>query len=292
VYLDVLIIAYFIDKVFGEFSFIKIYKHPVIFMGDFIKWFEKYFYKDSIFRGGVLTFSLLAVVFSITFTIEYFVDNIFILGLLASTGLASKMLYDSVKGVIDDPSTIRYLVSRDTSELSQSDINKAAVETYAENFSDGVIAPLFYLLFFGLSGLFIYKAVNTLDSMIGYRNDRYENFGKVSARVDDILNYIPARITALLIAIFFLSLKAIKEFYRYGKKHESINAGYPISAMGLSLGVSLGGPTSYFGKIKEKAYFGDGKKDITKDDIKKALSFRNRFDAFIFLVSCIFVWSI
>ncbi len=291
-YLEITLIAYIIDRLFGEFSFFKYYRHPVVFMGDFIKWFEKRFYKDSIIRGAALTISLTAIVFIITFALESYVNNIFILGLIASTGLASKMLYDSVKNVINDPQSIKYLVSRDTQSLSPSDINKAAVETYAENLSDGVIAPLFYLLLFGITGLFVYKAVNTLDSMVGYRNGRYEKFGKFSARLDDILNYIPARLTAVLISILFLSSKALLGFATYGKKHESINAGYPISAMALSIGVKLGGPTSYFGKLKQKPFFGNGREDITADDISKALSFRLKLDIFTILVLSILIWSI
>lgn len=283
-YLELILIAYLIDRLFGEFGFIKYYKHPVVFMGDFIKWFEDKFYKDSIARGGILTVCLLAIVFIITFAVESYVENIFILGVLASTGLASKMLYESVKKVINDPKSIKYLVSRDTKNLSQSEINKAAVETYAENLSDGVIASLFYLLFFGLAGLFLYKAVNTLDSMVGYRNDRYEKFGKISAKLDDILNFLPARLTAVLISLLFFSKKAFVNFAKQGKKHDSPNAGYPISAMALSIGVKLGGPTSYFGKLKQKPYFGEGKEDISVKDIEKALSFRLKLDIFMVLV--------
>ena len=196
------------------------------------------------------------------------------------------MLYDSVKDIIEHPQNIKYLVSRDTESLSKSDINKAAIETYAENISDGVIAPLFYLLLFGLWGAFVYKAINTLDSMVGYRNERYEKFGKFSARLDDIVNYIPARITALL--IFFLSKGAVettpyKEIWKFGKLHESPNAGYPISAMALSLGIKLGGDTSYFGKMKSKPYFGEGREQIMTDDIKNALTLQPKLDIFIII---------
>ena len=285
-YFELGFIAYLIDRVFGEFKFLK---HPVVFMGDFILFFEKHFYKDSVTRGAILTVSLLFIVFIITFTLDYFIDNIFILAFLASFGIASKMLYESVKDIIQNPQNIKYLVSRDTQNLSQSDINKAAIETYSENLSDGVIAPLFYLLFFGIVGLFIYKAINTLDSMVGYRNPRYEHFGKVSAKLDDIVNYIPARLTAILISILLGSSKALFNFYRYGKKHESPNAGHPISAMALSLDLKLGGDTSYFGKIKSKSYFGDGKQEIGVDDINKALSFRNTFDLLIILSFVLFI---
>lgn len=278
---EISLLAYIIDKIFGEFRFIKFYKHPVIFMGDFISWFEKRFYKDSIARGVILNLSLLSLIFGVVFFIDFFVDNVFVLALIASSGLASKSLFDSVKEILNTPQNIKYLVSRDTNNLNQSDINKASIETYAENLSDGVIAPLFYLLLFGLYGLFIYKGINTLDSMVGYKNDKYEKFGKFSAKLDDIANYIPSRITAVLIALLFWSKKALLGFYSFGKLHESPNAGHPISAMALSLNISLGGDTSYFGRIKHKPYFGDGKKKITKEDLSKALNLQIRLDLFI-----------
>jgi len=261
-------------------------------MGDFIKGFENRFYKDSILRGASLTTALLLTVFIIIFIIKYFIDNVFILGLIASTTIASKMLYDSVKDIITNPSHIKYLVSRDTKELSPSDINKAAVETYGENLSDGVIAPLFYLLIFGLYGAFIYKAINTLDSMVGYRNKRYEKFGKVSAILDDIVNYIPSRITAFLLALLMISSKAFTNIFKYGKLHDSPNAGYPISAIAGVCNIKLGGDTSYFGKIKSKPYFGDGTKDITIQHIQKALDFKIRLDIiviFSLLIGILFV---
>ena len=284
-YFEITLIAYIIDRIFGEFKYIK---HPIVFMGDFIKAYEARFYKDDIISGAFLTISLIFIVFTVTFIITYFIDNIFILGLIASTGIAAKMLYDSVKDIVKNPDNIKYLVSRDTKELSSSDINKAAIETYGENLSDGVVAPLFYLILFGIVGLFIYKAINTLDSMVGYRNDRYEKFGKFSAILDDVVNYIPSRITAILIGALFFSLSAFKYCWRFGKLHDSPNAGYPISAMGLSIGVKLGGDTKYFGKIKSKPCFSTGKDDIKSNDILNSLKFRDRFDIFTILFLVIF----
>ena len=282
-YIEIAFVAFFVDRIFGEFNF-RFIKHPVIFMGDFIKWFENRYYKNSIFMGVILNISLLSIIFFITITVNYFIDNIFILGIIASTGIASKMLYDSVKDIINNPSNIKYLVSRDTKNLNNSDINKASIETYSENLSDGVIAPIFYLTLFGIVGLFLYKAINTLDSMVGYRDTKYEKFGKFSAKLDDVLNFIPSRITAILIGILFFNFKTLKQCWSYGKLHESPNAGYPISAMGLSIGVKLGGDTKYFGKIKNKPYFSDGNIDIGSNDILKALKFRNRFDILIILI--------
>ncbi len=275
------LIAYLIDRVFGEFKYIK---HPVVFMGDFIKLYEKKFYKDDIMTGMFLTLSLIFVVFIVTSIITYFISNVYILAIIASTGIASKMLYDSVKDIVSNPTNIKYLVSRDTKELNERDINKAAIETYGENFSDGIVAPLFYLFCFGIVGLFIYKAINTLDSMVGYRNERYEKFGKFSAILDDVVNYIPSRLTAIIIALLFWKLNIIKKIFSYGKLHESPNAGYPISALGFSIGVKLGGDTSYFGKIKQKAHYSEGSENISKQDILNSLKLRVRFDIFIVFI--------
>jgi len=169
-HLEIALLAYFIDKIFGEFPL----KHPVVFMGDYIKWFEKKFYRDKVLRGAFLTLTLMLLTFVVVHSVvvaigaignEYL--QVVLLSVIASTTISAKMLYDSVKDVMDHPQHIRYLVSRDTKALSPSDINKAAIETYGENLSDGVIAPLFYLVLFGVEGAFLYKAINTLDSMVG-----------------------------------------------------------------------------------------------------------------------------
>ena len=278
------LIAYIVDRAIGEFSFIT---HPVVWMGRYISWFEKRFYKDELLAGVWLWVSLVFIVGVLSCSIEYLLGNswlgILIQGVIASSAIASKMLYESVKEIIKNPNHIKYLVSRDTKDLTPSDINKASIETYAENLSDGVIAPLFYLLLFGLCGAFVYKAINTLDSMVGYRNDKYERFGKFSAKADDIANFIPSRITALLILLLNFKLEKLPQSIKQGSKHESPNAGYPISAMGLTLNVKLGGDTSYFGKIKHKPTFGEGREEITTDDIHKALGMQKWLDMTIIL---------
>ncbi len=283
--------AYIIDVFYGEFNI----KHPVVYMGEYITYYTKKFYKDSVLSGFMLTLSLLLITTAISITISLLINTIFppsqfrILNLvsvsiIASTGIAGKMLYDSVERVItsDKPKQeIAMLVSRDTENMKDSDIYKACIETYAENLSDGVIAPLLYLILFGLPGIAVYKAVNTLDSMVGYKTERYINFGKISAKLDDVLNFVPARITGLLIFIVSRNKEALTSMLKYGNKHESPNAGYPISAMAGALGVALGGDTSYHGKIKHKPYFGSGRKEITKDDVYKTLSYRKYIDLII-----------
>jgi len=272
------VLAYFIDKKFGEFSFIK---HPIIVIGELISFFEKQLYKKSIFRGLLLVLAVLTIVSILVIALQEFLEiafppflNIPLSAFIASMFIAHKMLRDAVEGILtatNKQEAIAMLVSRDTKHLSESDIYKAAIETYAENLSDGVIAPLFYLLFFGLPGIVIYKTINTMDSMIGYRNEKYEKFGKVAARLDDIANYIPSRLTALLI-MSVAKQKNLLAFYKDGKKHDSPNAGHPITAMALAVGLQLGGDTSYFGKMKKKATFGVGKKEINEEDVKKAVA--------------------
>ncbi|MDF1882164.1 cobalamin biosynthesis protein CobD [Sulfurimonas sp. MAG313] len=276
------VLAYLIDKVFGEFKFIK---HPIIFVGDLISFFEKKFYKDSILRGLFLVLFILFSVALLSTSIFYllsllpFYINIIFTSILASMFIAHKMLHDVVKDILsadNKKEAISMLVSRDTKDMSPSDINKAAIETYAENLSDGVIAPVFYLLLFNLPGIILYKAINTMDSMVGYRNEKYENYGKVAAILDDIVNYLPSRLTAVLIMLVS-SKKNIFSFYKDGKKHESPNAGHPITAMALALDIKLGGDTSYFGKIKSKPYFGEGRKEIQDEDVLRALDLLKPF---------------
>ncbi len=272
------LLAYGIDRIFGEFRFIK---HPVIVIGEVIAFFESKLYAKSRAKGCLLVVLVLGSVGGFAFILEYYLElfNPFFMipisSFIASMFIAHRMLRDEVKSIALENDLekkrkrVAMIVSRDCESLSFSECNKAALESYAENLSDGVVAPLFYLTLFGLPGVIIYKTINTLDSMIGYKNKRYLEFGWCVAKIDDIANYIPARLTALLIMI--RSKKFSKEAFKHAKLHESPNAGYPISAMAFALGVKVGGDTSYFGKIKKKAHFGVGKKDISKSDVLKAL---------------------
>ena len=268
--------AYVIDKIFGEFPI----KHPVILIGEMISFFENNFYKDTILRGFFLVIFMLVSIFFISMTIYLYLDylpnflTIIISSIITSMFIAHNMLYNSVKDILTSENkkeAISMLVSRDVEHMSESDIYKASIETYAENLSDGVVAPIFYLLLFGLPGIILYKTINTMDSMVGYRNKKYENYGKAAAILDDVANYIPSRITAVLIMIFSKQ-KDIFAFYKDGSKHESPNAGHPITAMALACGIKLGGDTYYFGKLKKKPWFGIGREIITPQDVKNALN--------------------
>ena len=274
------VLAYLIDIKVGEFGFRK---HPVALIGDLIAFLERLLYKPSVFQGGLLVVATLGIVGGIALLFQSYLGfipefaRIILTSVFASIFVAHRMLYDEVAKIVKIESlekqraAISMLVSRDTEAMSQSDVFKAAIETYAENLNDGVVAPLFYLLLFGLPGIVIYKTINTLDSMVGYKNERYERFGKAAAKLDDIANYIPSRLTAMLI-MWHAKKSPLFAFFEDGKKHESPNAGLPITAMALALGVKLGGPTSYFGKVKKKAYFGVGEENITKEHLLQALN--------------------
>lgn len=193
---------------------------------------------------------------------------------LISTTIAVRELISSARLVIDsvknsDIETARrdlsMIVGRDTQNLSEQEILKATMETLSENLSDGIIAPLFYLALGGLPLAVAYKAVNTLDSMVGYKNERYINFGWAAARLDDIANYIPARISGFLVVIasmfVFGSLSvgrsSLNTMLRDGRKHLSPNSGIPEAAVAGALGVSFGGPSTYGGMLVEKPFIGD-----------------------------------
>ncbi|MDI1232077.1 MAG: adenosylcobinamide-phosphate synthase CbiB [Methylobacter sp.] len=279
-FFELAILAYLVDLFFGEFPC----KHPVVWMGDFISAFERRFYRDRILPGALLVTGLIALTLLISTTLVYLCGflpawmSLIILAIFASTGLAMNMLHASVAALLtakQPKQALRYLVSRDTEDMSDTQIYKAGLETWAENLSDGVIAPLFYLLLFGLPGIAVYKAINTMDSMIAYKTERYFYFGKTAAIVDDIANYIPARLTALLI----VSLATDKQrawqcLRRDGKKMESPNAGYPIAAMAGALGVALGGDARYHGQVKHKPTLGLPIHPVDKSALNQALQMK------------------
>ena len=163
------------------------------------------------------------------------------------------------------------IVGRDTSELSAQEVRTAALETLAENLSDGVIAPLFWYALLGVPGMLAYKMVNTLDSMIGYRNERYKDFGCFAARLDDVANYLPARLTALLMILASGRISLIKFVWKYGNQHASPNSGYPEAALAGILDCRFGGPHHYFGQEVWKPYIGNKERLFTTADMRVAV---------------------
>ncbi len=163
------------------------------------------------------------------------------------------------------------IVGRDTSELSAQEVRTAALETLAENLSDGVIAPLFWFALLGTPGMLAYKMVNTLDSMIGYKTERYRQFGCWAAHIDDIANYIPARLTALLMVVAAGKPQLATFVWKNGRNHASPNSGYPEAALAGILDCRFGGPHYYFGQLFPKPYIGTNDRQLTTDDMKTAV---------------------
>jgi adenosylcobinamide-phosphate synthase len=277
---DLAALAYLIDIIFGEFPC----KHPVVWMGEFISGFEQRFYRNRILSGALLVISLLVLTLLISSALVYLCGllptglSLAILAVFASTGLAMNMLYASVAELLtaEHPNqALRFLVSRDTEAMTETEVYKAALETWSENLSDGVIAPLFYLVLFGLPGIAVYKAINTMDSMIAYKTERYFYFGKTAAIVDDIVNYIPARMTALFIVLLAQDKRfAWQCLWRDGNKLESPNAGFPIAAMAGALGVALGGDACYHGQLKQKPLLGLSLNPVNKAVLVQALAMK------------------
>ena len=186
------------------------------------------------------------------------------------------------------------IVGRDTSELSAQEVRTAALETLAENLSDGVIAPLFWLAILGVPGMLAYKMVNTLDSMIGYKTERYKDFGCWAAHIDDVANYIPARLTALLMILSSGSLHSslFTFVWRYGRKHASPNSGYPEAALAGILNCRFGGPHYYFGELFDKPYIGENDRELTTEDMKKAVRVNRTAEVMMVVLTALCLWFI
>lgn len=193
--------------------------------------------------------------------------------------LAGKTLIDEVRMVFEAADIsleagrkqVSRIVGRDTSALSDQEVRTAALETLAENLSDGVIAPLFWYFLLGVPGMLAYKMVNTLDSMIGYRNVRYKDFGCWAARIDDVANYLPARLTALLMVLVSGRWSLLKFVAHYGRMHASPNSGYPEAALAGILNCRFGGPHEYFGETVYKPFIGSNSRPVNSDDMRRAI---------------------
>jgi adenosylcobinamide-phosphate synthase len=285
-----LAIALMLDLMFGDRCF---YRHPVILIGHAISYFEKKFYALSNKKLGglfLLIFSLASVAFTVT-VIEFvfsfnkwaeFLVSLYFMYLIPSAKTL-QMLTNEVRKTLEANDMdgarkkLSYLVGRDTMALDEEGISRATVETIAENTVDGLIAPVFYIIigqFFGYGLLFgyLYKTVNTLDSMVGYKNKKYIEFGYFSAKTDDVLNFIPARIGSLIMIVAGFLLRydwkhALKIFMRDRKNHSSPNSAHPESVVAGLLNICLGGSSRYFGNVVEKPYIGEANRKIQPKDI-------------------------
>lgn len=296
-----LLIGWLLDIVLGDPSWLP---HPVVGFGRMISWCEHRMNNGSHrkWKGGLVAVGLIALVFFVTFALVHYVSALwFVAGICLKSVLiffclAGTTLIREVKEVFratdrsleEGRRQVARIVGRDTSELSAQEIRTAALETLAENLSDGVIAPLFWLAIGGVPGMMAYKMVNTLDSMIGYRTERFRDFGCMAAHIDDIANYVPARLTALLMVLASGRPSLLGFVARYGHCHASPNSGYPEAALAGILNCRFGGPHYYFGELFEKPYIGENDRELNSADMLKAIGVNRRAE----IIAVIIVFGI
>lgn len=295
--LILLLIALALEALIGRLAWLgKRPLHPVVFLGRLCGWLDKKLNRehrsqmDRAVRGAVTV--LIVVSFAgaigwggmwLTFHHElgWAVEVVLLMTLLAGRDLFERVRdvqRPLGKGDVEAArDAVSHVVGRDPAYLDDHGVARAAIESLAENFSDAVVAPVFWYVLFGLPGIMIYKAVNTMDSLIGYRNERYRAFGMTAARLDDILNIVPARLSGLMITLAAaVSPKAnpwgaFKTMLRDAGKHRSVNAGWPEGAMAGALGLMLAGPRKYAKETVNDAWIGTGRAMATAMDIKLAL---------------------
>lgn len=298
-----LLSGWILDKCFGDPPRLP---HPVVAFGHWISFFERRTNKGdkryakgcfwtvaSICSTFALSWALLVVLQVLCgkwaaggIYVYYATCAILVFYCLAGTTLIRevRMVFRAADRSLEEGRRqVGRIVGRNTEELSDREVRTAALETLAENLSDGVIAPLFWLYLLGIPGMLTYKMVNTLDSMIGYRNERYKDFGRAAARIDDVANYIPARLTALLMAVASLIphrgtptsrpfVKELRFILRFGRKHASPNSGYPEAALAGILDCRFGGPHYYFGEYFFKPYIGENDRAVRTEDMQCAVA--------------------
>lgn len=301
------VLGWLFDLIFGDPTHLP---HPVVGFGKIISWGEKRLIKGSqrMFKGALLAvvlilgsylfmFFLLKGLAQIHPYLSMAVSAIVVFYCLAGTTLIRevKQVFIALETSIEDGRRqVARIVGRDTSTLSPQQIRTAGLETLSENLSDGVIAPMFWFMLLGVPGMFAYKMINTLDSMLGYKNDRYLQFGCWSARIDDIANYIPARLTAFLMILSTGKLSLFSFISKYGSKHASPNSGYPEAALAGILDCCFGGPNTYFGKVIDKPYIGKNKRELTMQDMQKAVGINRRTEvlAIILAIAITFLFNV
>lgn len=283
-----LLFALLLDALFGEPEWLwDRYPHPATVIGKAINWFDETLNtgENRKAKGAVMLACLCLGAFVFGRFVQVIPDG----GLLEIVGgailLAHRSLTEHVEDVADalrnglanGQESVSMIVGRDANQLDESGVARSAIESAAENFSDAVIAPAFWFLLLGLPGILLYKVVNTADSMVGYKTKEYSDFGYASAKLDDVLNWIPARISAVLICLSNLKPEAFATARRDADLHRSPNAGWPESAVAGVLNIALAGPRSYDGQMTDDPFVNpDGKKDLGPIDVEDSVAVINK----------------
>ncbi|MCM1076337.1 MAG: adenosylcobinamide-phosphate synthase CbiB [Bacteroides sp.] len=299
-----LLLAWVLDLTLGDPSGLP---HLIVGFGKAIAFFEHRLNRGMhrMLKGGCMAVGLILVTFLATWLLlrafadvlwlQIAVSTLLIFYCLAGTTLIREVrdVFKALDRSIDEGrAQVARVVGRDTDRLSAQEIRTAALETLAENLSDGVVAPLFWFALLGVPGMVAYKMVNTLDSMIGYRNKRYKDFGCVAARIDDAANFIPARLTALLMVLSTGRLGLLSFVARFGNQHASPNSGYPEAALAGILDCRFGGPHDYFGETVYKPFIGTTARPLTTPDMHTAIIINRRAEIFAVLLSALLRWTI
>lgn len=282
-----LVIGWFLDLLLGDPSRLP---HPIVYFGKWIAMGEHRLNKGNgrKTKGAVFVVVSIILLFGISWAllnclpmpsyVMLAISATLVFYCLAGHTLRKevRMVFEAVdRSTEDGRRQVARIVGRDTSELTPQEIRTAALETLAENLSDGVIAPLFWYAVLGVPGMLTYKLINTFDSMVGYQNERYKDFGCWAAHVDDIANYIPARITALLMIIVapvWNKWRLLRFVIHFGPKHASPNSGWPEAALAGILNCRFGGPHNYFGEYFYKPYIGTNDRNLTTNDMKRSIN--------------------
>ena len=299
-----LLAGWILDLLLGDPQWLP---HPIVWFGKAIAACEHKLNRGNHrkAKGAVVAISLIALVFALTWLVRYWLlplssyllllfDAVIIFYCLAGTTLireVREVFYALDRSLEEGRQQVARIVGRDTSELSAQGVRTAALETLAENLSDGVIAPLFWFALLGTPGMLAYKMVNTLDSMIGYKTERYKAFGCWAAHIDDVANYIPARLTALLMILASGKLNLLAFVWKNGPRHASPNSGYPEAALAGILNCRFGGPHYYFGQLFDKPYIGENERPLTTADMKKAVRVNRVAEIWMLLLVLLrFIW--
>ena len=307
-----LLIGWLLDLIFGDPQKLP---HPVVWFGKMIAACEHQYNKGTHrkLKGALIAIGLILFVFALAWMLRkilgifalfifdgtreqvyqiplllYIFDALAIFFCLAGTTLIREVreVFLALDRSLDEGRRqVARIVGRDTSELSAQEVRTAALETLAENLSDGVIAPLFWLAILGTPGMLAYKMVNTLDSMIGYKTERYKDFGCWAAHIDDIANYIPARLTAFLMVLTTGRLGLLRFVWKNGRNHASPNSGYPEAALAAILDCRFGGPHYYFGELFDKPYIGTNDRLLTTADMKTAVRINRTAEVLMVLLT-------
>lgn len=305
-----LLAAFVLDLLLGEVPAVfRLVPHPVALAGRAIGWFDRHLNRErrderTRRARGILTVAVLvAAAAALGFALAVMLRAIHLgwalEALLVAVLLAQRSLYDHVAAVRDGlerrgldggRDAVSHIVGRDPQSLDEHGVARAAIESLVENFSDGVVAPALFYALFGLPGILAYKTANTLDSMIGHKTPRYLQFGWAAARLDDLLNLVPARLSGVLLAAAALAtpraqaLPALRIMLRDARKHRSPNAGWPEAAAAGALGLTLAGPRRYDGHVVHDPWLGDGRARATTTDINRALH--------LYLTACLLQWAL